>query len=521
MLSIDIINTLIDHFHHGTIGDALHRSLAYLEKSFNLEGIAIVIEDINRSGHTLIASSQMRNLQGMPLKPLIKFDTEGETVFLTSVINTEDLSFHLEIDIEESDTIAAYFAAPIPSSVYNIIFVLFGAHKVVESIDMDPISKIFSLLLRDSHFLRQIKEKTNKVNIDDFTGDKKPREIETYKELFESTDDAILILDENYTVVYMNHSGESITGYSQSALYGNSIKEYISKIDANIFDFKPELLPSNFDLNLTTTSNEIVRLGVIKSSLLKEEGYTVLIFRDITTARLMEERLQTTSDFLMKLVDNSVVAIVACEMNEKIMLFNPSAQKLFGYSHDEAVGTRVISELFPSQEAWNGVLDRIADQQYGGETRLDPTKYAVLSANGEEISVNISAYTIPLVGETKKAVVLFVTDLREQLKMEEKLSDYRTRLAEKEKEALFSELAGAMAHELNQPLMSILGYATLLKKPNLADEKKERAVTHIASEAERMADIVKKIGNLTRYETRKYVGSANILDLDKSSQAPK
>jgi len=39
------------------------------------------------------------------------------------------------------------------------------------------------------------------------------------------------------------------------------------------------------------------------------------------------------------------------------------------------------------------------------------------------------------------------------------------------------------------------------------------------AEAERMAEIVKKIGRITRYETKEYVGSASILDLDKSASS--
>ena len=40
----------------------------------------------------------------------------------------------------------------------------------------------------------------------------------------------------------------------------------------------------------------------------------------------------------------------------------------------------------------------------------------------------------------------------------------------------------------------------------------------IFNEAERMAEIVRKIGKITKYETKSYVGAANILDLDKSSE---
>ncbi|MBU1533908.1 PAS domain S-box protein [Myxococcota bacterium] len=521
MLSLKTINDLIDHFHTGPIGEALHSSLTFLEKEYDLDGVAIVLEDSSKLTFSLIASSQMRNIQGMPLKPLVKFEGPNKTVLLTSSVNTEDLSFQLELDLEDPGSLGIYYVRPIPSSIYNLIFVAFGAKPQLELLDLDTLTKLFSLLLRDSHFLRQIKEKTNRVNIEDFESEKKPKEIETYKELFETTDDGVFILNKSYEIVYMNHAGESITGYSRTALSGDPITNYISEQHAAIFSFPPNLIPSNFDMDLFTTSKEIVHLGVLRSSLLIEEGYTVLIFRDITEARHIEERLQSTSDFLMKLVDNSVVAIVACELNEKIILFNPSARNLFGDQEVDSQSPRLMSDFFPSQEDWNHILDMIADKRFGGESRLDPTKSTVRSTSGDLIPVNISAYTIPIMGDTKKAVVLFITDLREQMEMEEKLTEYRDRLAEKEKQALISELAGAMAHELNQPLMSIIGYSTLLKKPSLDPEKMERAVTHISGEAERMAEIVKKIGNLPRYETRKYVGTANILDLDRSSGGPR
>ena len=86
-----------------------------------------------------------------------------------------------------------------------------------------------------------------------------------------------------------------------------------------------------------------------------------------------------------------------------------------------------------------------------------------------------------------------------------------------EKQALIAELAGTTAHELNQPLTSVMGYSELLKKKMSPDDVHYRAVDIILREAERMAEIVRKIGKITRYETKAYVGSTQILDLDKST----
>ena len=40
----------------------------------------------------------------------------------------------------------------------------------------------------------------------------------------------------------------------------------------------------------------------------------------------------------------------------------------------------------------------------------------------------------------------------------------------------------------------------------------------IVGESERMAEIVRKVGKITKYETKSYVGAAKILDLEKASE---
>jgi signal transduction histidine kinase len=85
-----------------------------------------------------------------------------------------------------------------------------------------------------------------------------------------------------------------------------------------------------------------------------------------------------------------------------------------------------------------------------------------------------------------------------------------------ERQAVAVELAGTAAHELNQPLTSILGYAELLKR-RLDDGHPidRKPIEVICREAERMAAIVRKIGQITAYETQPYVGGSQILALDK------
>ena len=83
-----------------------------------------------------------------------------------------------------------------------------------------------------------------------------------------------------------------------------------------------------------------------------------------------------------------------------------------------------------------------------------------------------------------------------------------------------AELAGTAAHELNQPLTSVMGYGELLIRRLAPGTPERNAAQVIMQEAERMANLVRKIGKITRYETTAYIGKTRIVDLDKSSDPP-
>ena len=109
------------------------------------------------------------------------------------------------------------------------------------------------------------------------------------------------------------------------------------------------------------------------------------------------------------------------------------------------------------------------------------------------------------------------TDLRERLRTQQRLAEVHQKLEHTERQAVLAELAGTAAHELKQPLTSIMAYAELLERKLVPGSAEHRAAGTMVSEAQRMADIVRKIGRVTKYETRSYVGDQKILDLDRAS----
>jgi PAS domain S-box-containing protein len=89
---------------------------------------------------------------------------------------------------------------------------------------------------------------------------------------------------------------------------------------------------------------------------------------------------------------------------------------------------------------------------------------------------------------------------------------------QKEKFQGVLETAGAVCHELNQPLQALSGYAELLQMDSEANRQVFSLAQQILDQVERLADITGKLQNLTRYETITYRNQSRIIDIHRSSE---
>ena len=236
--------------------------------------------------------------------------------------------------------------------------------------------------------------------------------------------------------------------------------------------------------------------------------------REVSKGRALEAELRNTKQFLERLIDATADGIVAADLKGKILLFNKGAERITGFSAAEMVGSSRLDDLFPDGLAAI-ILRHLRDLRDDfGRLRCE-----LVAKSGEAIAVDLSAAVVSEDGRDIAAVGVF-RDLREELRRDAELRKTRKLLQEAEKAAVISELAGAAAHELNQPLTSVLGFSELLFRRAQEHEKGREELAAILREAERMATIVKKIGRITRYETTAYVGNTRIVDLDRASNPP-
>lgn len=89
---------------------------------------------------------------------------------------------------------------------------------------------------------------------------------------------------------------------------------------------------------------------------------------------------------------------------------------------------------------------------------------------------------------------------------------------ERERLQVLLEMAGAVCHEMNQPLQGIYGYSQSLLMNMSRDDQQYAKIKKIIQLIIRMGQITGKLMGITKYETKDYVQGFKIVDIDKSSK---
>jgi len=379
------------------------------------------------------------------------------------------------------------------------------------------VSNAMANALRNARILQSLRDQTQQVTVARFEAERRNRALQRYADFFESAADGIVVMDAESHILFSNPKAREITGYSEDDLRNKPLTEMFEPKEVErglgLRDgFIQGKYPQGVDLRVRKKDGAVITLSINFSSVLREEGAILCSFRDVTRERTVAAELVQTKDFLQRVIDSSVDAIISADMKGRILLFNHAAERVYSRAASEMIGSQVVN-LYPG-----GTARRIMRLIRAGGGRIEGLRTEVLDANGVAIPVLLSAALI-YEGKVPTGSVGIFTDQREKVRMEHKLQQAQDQLLAQERQAVVAELAGATAHELNQPLTSVIGYAQMLLR--LLDKEKDGATWSAAevifSEAERMAEIVRKIGKITKYETKSYVGRARILDLDKAA----
>lgn len=198
---------------------------------------------------------------------------------------------------------------------------------------------------------------------------------------------------------------------------------------------------------------------------------------------------------LQSILDTVPEAMIVIDERGIMRSFSATAERLFGWLADEAVG-RNVSILMPQpyRREHDNYLDRYRTT---GERRIIGIGRIVVGErkDGTTFPMELS------VGEARvgreRFFTGFVRDLTERRTQERRMQDLQSELVHVSRLTAMGEMASSLAHELNQPLSAITSYlrgaATLLKADSVDKDRVREVLDRSADQALRAGDIIKRL----------------------------
>lgn len=232
------------------------------------------------------------------------------------------------------------------------------------------------------------------------------------------------------------------------------------------------------DVVITTSTGEQKVIAAANIPL-PDQDLMISTVQDITARKAAEEEVKLRA----RLLDAVSDSVFLSEPGGKILYLNENAYKTRGFSRDELLGAD-LRILRPAGVLSDWEERRIAILQKG-EASYDSWH---CRKDGSKIQVEVHARAIDRNGET--LILSVVRDITQRKRME-------SQMVMTDRLASVGELASGIAHEVNNPLTGIIGFAQMLLEKDLPDEVHEE-IKIIHDEAERAANVLRNLLSFAR-----------------------
>jgi PAS domain S-box-containing protein len=161
---------------------------------------------------------------------------------------------------------------------------------------------------------------------------------------FDAVNDLIILTDESGNVIRCNRVTAEVFKLGFSQIIGQSINELFPNDSVNLIRMVPgekrEMKLIDQELWYEIAKNHLLVDG-------RQEGW-VYIFRDVTVQKQAFRDQQRLTQYYELLVNNSPIAIVTLDLENRIIDCNPAFEGLFLYSKQEAKGAKIDDLICPA-----------------------------------------------------------------------------------------------------------------------------------------------------------------------------
>ena len=340
--------------------------------------------------------------------------------------------------------------------------------------------------------------------------------------IFAAMEDGIIVIDKNNRIQEANPSMEAVTGIKRQGLIGKNALDVLvpafgrggnSEGVAAAPLKRLMLKPTNAVNEDITFEDRGQHFNVTSSQILDRFGAktgSILIFRDITERKKMEEELKRYQESLEELVaarteqlrkseekykalvDHALVGI-GIHQNAQMVYANKQFASMLRFSEEEIIGLPILQLIHPDEREL--IMSRAYDR-YSGKEVIDTYEMRMVRKDGSSMPAFISNATIEINGA--RATLITVVDTTET-KLRKELEQVNQEL---------ERFTYSVSHDLRAPLRSIEGFSRALKEDyeDRLDREGQDYLQRIRAACQRMAamiDAILQLSRIGRYEMHK------------------
>jgi two-component system sensor histidine kinase/response regulator len=226
--------------------------------------------------------------------------------------------------------------------------------------------------------------------------------------------------------------------------------------------------------------------------------------------RQAEIELRESELLVRSITDSAQDAILMMDHEGLISYWNPAAERIFGYTREEAIGQNLHDFIVPQRyhRAHHAAFPDF--QQTGLGAAVGQTlDLEALTKTGQEISVQLSLSAFELNNHWNAVAV--IRDVTDQKKVE--LALIKAKQEAETANKFKSMFLANMSHEIRTPLNAIIGFSQLMIRDKLLSDKQKEYNNSIIHAGEHLLALINDILELSKIEAGRVVLSPSNIDL--------
>jgi PAS domain S-box-containing protein len=329
--------------------------------------------------------------------------------------------------------------------------------------------------------------------------------------LMQNASEMTTVLAADGTVIYVSPSVERIMGCKPISAVGRNIRQFLYPPDFDLFEAhlgtvlgEPNAIPRNeFRFHDVDGSWHIVATSSVNR--LEEPAVSGIVMHglDITECKEAEQIVAP----LTAIVSVSAVALLSEDSDPVITSWNAAAERLYGYSADEAIG-QPVTIIVPTEKIEE--LRQLRETILRGET-VNTFETLRRAKSGEAIPVELTV--APIFDSTGRVIgaAAIGRNIREPKRAEAQLLEIE-RVAnelikieleqQKELNELKTRFVSIISHEYRQPLASIRSATDLLLRyfDRMSEARRHEALVQIQEQVKEMTALLEDVLMISRTE---------------------